>query len=152
MGSCVYYAKWKFKSAKKAQEALPIVSKFLQEAQKAYDYWQSNRSASTEQFWATYKTLFPSCYAFMQSLGKAGGDCSNALSGVLSVGDFGMIDGEIDRLCVHGTEITYDAETWHMANWTMWVRYLHNNTGAIKSGWLSEEDAPSPSSMIELKA
>lgn len=151
MGSCVYYAKWKYRNAKKAQEALPIINAFLKEAYEAHDYWQKNRGTKSEDFWAGYKSKFPSCYAFMKANKKTDGNCNNELSGLLSVGDFAIFEGEVDRLAIGETEVTFNAETWHMADWSPWVLYIKNYTGALKSGWLSEEDSPSLSDLIEME-
>jgi hypothetical protein len=138
MGSCDYYAKWKFKTTKQAQKAFPFIIAFLSQANKAYEYWQKNRGNNDcigrIQFWAGYKKQFPLCYEFMESIGLAGHDCGSTLSGQLSIGS------DVDTPELKGTEITYSQNTWHCADWSPVVKFLASKMKAESSGWVSENE------------
>lgn len=135
MGSAIYYAKWKYETKAKAKKAFSKISAFIEETGNAHDYWQANRGKTPIVFWPEFKQKFPNCYEFLSNYHLAGGDCNNALAGIISVGD------ECSEIEHDGLEVRYASETWHFADWDPIVSWLVLKTKAESSGWLSDENA-----------
>lgn len=140
MGECTYYLKAQFKNKTATTKALPKIKKFLKEAIKAYDYWQSHRGGDTSNttFWRAFKTKFPIIYEYLKSAALANGGKGNELSGTL---DFGQSEEDIDNICLGSTTIGYAAtNVWHFSDWSNLAAFITSEFGAVKTVWASEED------------
>lgn len=162
MGEATYYLKARFKSPAAAKKAEPLVLAFLQEAEKAGDYWQKNRGGisgpakKADQFWKDFADQFPLVTKYLKAplfrqykeLTKGkwgytkgeplfGGDHNNGLAGNMS---FGSSESE-DNLSVNGAVLAYHEYTWHLASWDELCAWLKIEFGATEAKWLSEEYA-----------
>ena len=65
---------------------------------------------------------------------KAGGDCDQALLGLLEFGKEDTI--EIDH---DGVFFKYKAEVWHGADWTPLGEFVKRKFGALGFAWIGDE-------------
>lgn len=137
MGEATYYMKIRYDSPEKDAENHEKVKAFCLEGTRAEEWWQNHRSLSTQNFWPTFKNMFPNVYQMLEDSGHAEGDCNNALAGVI---DFCTTEEEEWTLpSLHGSEIRWQATVWHFADWGHQAGYFTTHCGADSAEWISDE-------------
>lgn len=138
MGEAVYTLKASFKDVEAGAKKL---RKLLTQVGKAYDYWQDNRGKTPEQFWPKFKAKFPLAVKLLSFTDvKIGGDCGNALAGLLSYCEYSK---HLDLDSGGGADgsgiVIYRAEVWHFANWRGLGLYVRDVLGGTRVSWKSSE-------------
>lgn len=132
MGEANYYLKAQFASEDDLTAKLPALRTFFTQGANAYDFWQKNRMAKPETFWATFTKRYP---LVAQLLGKyVGGDCNNALAGLI---DFIRLDWAVFKQ--DKNTLYYGGTVWHFADWEPLCAFLQTQFGATKVKFLSDE-------------
>lgn len=139
MGEARYYAKVKFASEEKAQEALPKIEAFLKRVGEAEDDWQNNRNGGKESDDARRKK-FPEVFEYLkikppESVNGRAPDYSNYCAGSLD-SPLSSDDGEI---FVQGNSVLFSGTVWHFADWQPLMLAMKEHFGAINSGYVSDE-------------
>lgn len=136
MGSCNYYIKAYFSYVEDADEAYDGIREFIKEGINAGDWWQEHRDCKNcDEFWKHFVTKFPNIAKTIPD--KIGGDCDNALAGVLNYGNY-VEDVEYNYQKDREV-IRYTAYVWHFSNWDRFAHALRTQFGASQVTWISEE-------------
>lgn len=134
MGEAMYYIKARF-SKELTRDQEEQLTNFIVEGQAAHDWWQDHRHCpDAGAFWKRFAEKFPHVTVYLGDL--VGGDCNNALAGVL---DFGCED-DLEALEFDYLEFRYHCECWHFATWDRFTEYLKTRFAATSASWLSDED------------
>jgi len=133
MGEAIYYLKAHF-PGKITWELKQQLTAFVREGQAANEWWREHRGCPTpEAFWERFVEKFPTIAEYLGSL--VGGNCDNALAGVLDFGE----EYDLDALEFDGTEFRYHCTCWHFASWNPFAAFLRSKFGAIRVNWMSDE-------------
>lgn len=134
MGECAYYIKAHFKTEEEAQKAAEELSEFIEEANKAYNFYQNKGSGKDPQDWIDFEKQYPRVAEYAKTLPGWGKDF-NEFSGKL---DFGQNGNEF---IWDGKTIGYgDYDVWHFADWDPWAEYIKTKYKALKVVWDTEEN------------
>ena len=141
MGEAIYYAKVKFESQEKAEEALPKIEAFLKRMREAEDRWQETRDGGKAADDAR-RQEFPAVYDFLKLESpepRAGidADYSNYCAGELS-SPYGSEAWEIQ---VIDRAVCFCGMVWHLAGWGRLMSAMVEHFGAIAAGYISDEYA-----------
>ena len=151
MGECTYYFKAQFKTAAQAKKAYPKIQKFLKEAKKAYDFWQSNRDKAQDQFWVPFQIKFPTVCTYLKiayAKDESVLDNNNGLSGKL---DFGQQEECIENMAIFDSVIGYEAyDVWHFMDWSGLIPFFKQQFGATKVVVANEEDGTGSLDSLQL--
>lgn len=131
MSEDTFYLKARFDSAADLQEKLPAIEAFITEGIHACDYWQVYRSEPQEEFWSAFTKRFPLVTKYLGDF--VGGDCNNALSGLL---EFGWGEAAAWDLRTDGAVLSYSADAWAHGTWENFALFLETHFGAKRTGWL----------------
>ncbi len=136
MPTAIYYLKARFIDAEAAAAALPAIQAFVEQGVRSRDWWRSNRTLESKgerrAFWARFQGLFPTVHDYLAD--KAGGDCSEALLGLLEFGSPDRTELECD-----GRFLKYKAEVWHGTDWTPMGEFVKRKFGALAYAWIGDE-------------
>ncbi len=136
MPTAIYYLKVRFETAEAAAAALPAIRAFVHEGVQAFGWWRANRAMESKgerrAFWLRFRGLFPDVHDYLAD--KAGGNCDEALLGLLEFGSPDRTELECD-----GRFLRYKAEVWHGADWTPMGEFLKRRFGALGFAWIGDE-------------
>jgi hypothetical protein len=150
MGSAYYSMLAEFPKKITAKQKKAITEFFVQGSQ-AYDYWQEHHDQKTKEFWQGFRAKYPVLTEYLASAGMDEKD-TNDLAGSLSFGTGDDIQCSLAFTDVKDkTELTYQAEVWHFANWEPLTDFLRVKFGASSVEYMSDEAAPGGVDLIRLQ-
>src|SRR5574343_754026 len=121
MGEAYYYAKIGFRTHEEAELALPKFHEFIQQNMEVHNQGDDPENCSD------FAEKYPLIAKFFEQCG-----CNETQD----IGD----QRRGDNGNVVENEIWYSAEVWHFADWQQTFLFIAKELGAIKLGWISEED------------
>lgn len=135
MGEARYYGRLAFETPQEAEERADQVEEFLKRVREAEDMWQEVRGGKRGD--DQLRKKFPDVFEKLKLKRPRGNtpDYCNYLAGELD-SPFGEDDYEFT---VNGNEVRFAGTVWHFANWESLMDALMEMTGAVKSGWVSDE-------------
>ena len=138
MGECNYsiVANFKGRLSDKKKQA---IKEFFAEGIKAETYWQKNRGETPDRFWPGFTFRFPVVSEYLRTCAEinVGGECNNALAGLL---DFGSSEEDLDNhMNFSSRQVTYEALVWHMANWGPLAKFMKVKFDA-ETVWVGSEN------------